>query len=330
MAAPTRSNFNTDDNLTMMVVQFMAQRDHFATSVAPVKMSSLESGKFSVKDFDLMRQQVLEKIGDDGEARELQSKFTQRNYACVEEGGRRTVTRTKARRSALVGIDATQDAMEDLLEATMHTLDQAVADTAFKTGVWDTDVAGVTSGSVGTDVKKFVRWSDSANATIIKDIESWIDLVKARCGEKPNQLVMGLDVWRVVKNDRDILDRIKQTQRGVITEELISQILGIEQIRIAETTYNSAPRGKAPNIQRWLSNQCLLHRVNAETGDQIKSSLCTAEWGDPSIPRGVDGIQTRQWPSYEKDGTVHEVRIHYDVVLASKERGLFADNVIAA
>ena len=328
MAAPQRSNFNTSDNLTSMVVQFMAQRDHFATRVAPVKMTTLESGKFSVKDFDLMRQQVLEKIGDDGEARELQSRYVQRPYACVEFGGRRTVTRTKARRSALVGVDAAEDAMEDLLETTMHTLDQAVSDTAFKTGQWATDVAGVAAASATNAVTNFIQWSDRTNATIIRDIERWSDQVKATCGEKPNQLVLGLDVWRIVKNNPDILDRIKHTQRGVVTEELFASLIGIPEVVIAETTYNSAKRGQDAAIARWLAGQALLHVRNEENSDNIRSGVCIAEWGDPSIPRGVDGLQTRQWPSYEKDGTVYEARVHYDVVLASRERGLFASSVI--
>ena len=62
-------------------------------------------------------------------------------------------------------------------------------------------------------------------------------------GKKPNFIIMSPDVLYALKNHEEIMDRIKYTQKGIITTDLIAQLFEVEQIFIPWGIVNtSTPR----------------------------------------------------------------------------------------
>ena len=101
----------------------------------------------------------------------------------------------------------------------------------FKTGVWTTDKTG------GTD---FVKWSD-AGSDPISDVADLIVEFRRLTGFKPTGCVLGAEVMKALKQHPDIIDRIKYTQKGIVTEDLITTLFDVDELY---TSYATAAEGQ--------------------------------------------------------------------------------------
>jgi hypothetical protein len=103
----------------------------------------------------------------------------------------------------------------------------------FKTGVWATDKVGTTD---------FVKWGDPASDPI-SDVADLIVEFRKLSGFKPNICVLGVDVMKKLKQHPDIIDRIKYTQKGIVSEDLIATLFDVDELY---TSY--ATKATGPNI----------------------------------------------------------------------------------
>lgn len=103
--------------------------------------------------------------------------------------------------------------------------------TFMTTSVWGKDKAGVTSGPTNDQFIQF----DQAASTPIEDIHAEIIYLTRTTGLDPRnyKLIVGPEVHNVLRDHPDILDRIKYTQRGVITEDIIANVLGVGEYMVA-------------------------------------------------------------------------------------------------
>ena len=101
----------------------------------------------------------------------------------------------------------------------------------FKSGVWATEYAGAASPS-GT---QFQYW-DNAGSDPIGDVAKWIVNFRKLTGFAPNIMVLGADVMRALKQHPDIIDRIKYTQRGIVSEDLIATLFGVDELYTSYAT----------------------------------------------------------------------------------------------
>jgi hypothetical protein len=117
------------------------------------------------------------------------------------------------------------------------------ASTYFKSGVWDVDLTAGTSTPAynGLTQKGFEgaapsnQWS-SAGSDPIGDVARGVIAFRKVTGYAPNIMVLGADVMTALKQHPDIIDRIKYTQRGIVTEDLIATMFGIKEIYTSYAT----------------------------------------------------------------------------------------------
>jgi hypothetical protein len=108
----------------------------------------------------------------------------------------------------------------------------------FKAGVWTTDLTGVASGPTGT---QFVQW-DATGSDPIKDVANLVLNFRKLTGFKPNICVLGASVMVALKQHPDIIDRIKYTQRGIVTEDLIATLFDVDELYTSYATSASGPQ----------------------------------------------------------------------------------------
>lgn len=101
----------------------------------------------------------------------------------------------------------------------------------FQTGVWDTEYAGSTD---------FTQWSD-AGSDPIGDVAEWIIEFRKLTGFAPNKMVLGANVMKALKQHPDIIDRIKYTQKGIVTEDLIATLFDVQNLYTSYATVASGP-----------------------------------------------------------------------------------------
>jgi hypothetical protein len=125
---------------------------------------------------------------------------------------------------------------------------------AYLTNVWGTNLNGI-SGSPGSG--EFKQW-DQSGATILKNIEDWKEYVASTTGFEPNIIVCAPDVLATLKVSPEVKDTIKYTQKGVVTENLLAELFGVEKFLVPRGVVNTAAKGKTGTFQRIVSKKILL------------------------------------------------------------------------
>jgi hypothetical protein len=117
------------------------------------------------------------------------------------------------------------------------------SDGFFTAGVWGTDMTGV-SGTSPT-AGQFTQWSNHTSSTPIEDVETQVTAMEQLTGYAPNTMVIGRQTWAGLKNHPQFIDRIKYTQRGILTEELLAAVFGLDQVLVSRATVDTVPESNA-------------------------------------------------------------------------------------
>ena len=107
----------------------------------------------------------------------------------------------------------------------------------FGTSIWGRDITGVTGAPTTNQVKKW----NIETSTPVEDVNAAMLAFAEASGKKPNFAIMAPDVFYALKNHGDIMDRIKYTQKGVITKDLIAGLFEVEEIYIPWGIVNAGP-----------------------------------------------------------------------------------------
>ena len=148
-------------------------------------------------------------------------------------------------------LDAEADATVFLTQRLAISRERQFLSKYFTTGTW-------TGSTTGTDITPGTKW-DVTNSTPIEDIEAQQFNIKATTGFWPNRFVLGANAYKALKNHAEILDRLKYTQRGVVTTDVMASILsppnqpeaadgGAFKIVVASAVYNSAAEGATASM----------------------------------------------------------------------------------
>jgi len=159
-------------------------------------------------------------------------------YTCAEYGFHMDVDDTVAR-NADAGVDILTSATQYVTEKLLQKRDQVFAAAAFTTGVWTGSSTGTDIG-VGSGIT--TAWSASGG-TPIKDIADQQAAVMGKTGRKPNVLLLGRDVMAALSDSDDVLDRVKYTERGVVTTDLLAALFDVDEVIVASSIVNSALEG---------------------------------------------------------------------------------------
>jgi len=168
------------------------------------------------------------------------------SYACVEYAVAKGVPdelRENADDPLSPEAEATEFAADNLLR--LH--EKRVADIAFGDSSW--------SSSANASTKWDVDTSDP-----IGDVNTAREAIQGLIGREPNTMILGYNVWADLKDHPDMLDRIKYTQRGILTSELAASLFQVDKLLIGNALYDSASEGAtAVMTQIWGKSMVMLY-----------------------------------------------------------------------
>lgn len=137
-------------------------------------------------------------------------------------------------------LNVDRDTTEILTEKMLLNREINFKNKFLKSGVWGRDITGVASGATGNQI---VKWS-VGSSTPIEDMNEIMLTMASKTGRKPNFAIMSPDVLYKLKQHEEIMDLIKYTQTGVITEQLIASLFGLDEIFIPWGVVNDGPATK--------------------------------------------------------------------------------------
>ncbi|MCL6583046.1 MAG: hypothetical protein K6U11_05335 [bacterium] len=88
------------------------------------------------------------------------------------------------------------------------------------------------------------RWAAGAGNTFIRDVETAIDRIESNTGFRPNALMLSSNTLKELKMETTVLERIKYTQRGIISAELIAALFDLDEVLIGGAIYSGAQEKK--------------------------------------------------------------------------------------
>lgn len=146
--------------------------------------------------------------------------------------------------------------------------------------VWSTNymTTGTWTGSTtGSDITPSPKW-DTSTGDPIKDIDVQKRSVKSNTAYLPNSVVFADDTFFAVKNNPQVLDRIKYTQRAIVTEDLLASLLQLKDCWVSQAVLNSAAEGQAASMGFLTSKTALLVYSNPTPGIMMPSGGYTFSW----------------------------------------------------
>lgn len=203
----------------------------------------------------------------------------------------------------------------------------------FKAGVWGTDGTGTNTGT--PTFPNFLQWDD-ASSDPISQFASLQNQFILTSGRKANTLVLGAHAYTALKNHPDIIDRIKYTQRGIVTTDLLATLFDVERILVSYASVASGPETGAASSDD--SNA-----TYAFTNDATSALLCYAP-SSPSLLTPSAGY-TFTWNGY-LGGNSYGVRMKnfrmehiasdriegemtYDMKVVSPDMGIFLKSAVS-
>lgn len=190
----------------------------------------------------------------------------------------------QVRGNADAPLNMDRDTTEFLTQAALIRKDRLWAANYFTTGIWGLDLTGV---AAAPGANQFLQFND-ANSIPATIIHQQITRILLATGFLPNKLVLGRDVYTALLDNAQIMDRIKYTERGNVTPQILASVFDVPEVIVANSVYNSAAEGVAVSMGAAVNAKAaLLVYANPTPSLMQPSGGYTFSWtGMPGM--GVD------------------------------------------
>jgi hypothetical protein len=190
----------------------------------------------------------------------------------------------------------------------------------FTTGVW-------TGSSTGTDVTPATAW-DLVGSTPIEDMRAELLAVKSNTGFRPNKICMGEEVWNVLQDHPDFLERIKYTERAIVVPALLAAVLGVDEVLIGGAVQNTGNEGAALSMGFIFGDAVLLAYAAPRPALMMPTAGYTFLWSQFTGSQG-SGTRVKRFRMEELDSDRIEGESSYDHKVVAPELGAFLTNVLS-
>lgn len=214
MPQPTRQQVHVDAVLTNISIAYLQNPNNFvADKVFPIINVPKQSNVFFTYDQgDFFRNDVTDRAPGTESAGSGWGQSTDSYFAQVKALHHDIDNQTLANYDE--PLDADIDTTNYLTQQMLLSKELDFLSNVFVGSTW-------TGSTTAGDITPGNLW-DTVAGTPIDDIEEQKTSVAEKTGFTPNTLILGPEVTKELKEHPDMLDRIKYTQTGIITEELLA------------------------------------------------------------------------------------------------------------
>ena len=251
---PTMQNAHIDRALTNTSVAYMQDASAFiADKVFPIVRVKRQSDVFYIYNKgDFMRDEAALRGAASESAGGDYGVEASDPYYCRKHAFHKDVT-PEERANYDEPLDADTDATEFVSQKMLIRREMEWATRFFKAGIWGREISGGDAAAENVAI----HWN-KPTSNPIGDITGASVQMASETSYKPNTLVLSPFVFNALKNHEDILDRIKYTQKGIVTADLLATLFEVEHVYVAWAVVNSAVKGTADNIGFIMGKHALL------------------------------------------------------------------------
>jgi len=163
----------------------------------------------------------------------------------------------RERENADEGLDPDISAMENVTEKILLRKEK-IASTLLMT---------TTAGGSSHSLTSTLGWTDLTTISDpIGDVQTATTVIQQSSAKLPNTLVFGYDAFSGLRNHPNILERIKYSERGVVTVDLLKAVFDIDKILIGNAIENTAAEGDPDTLGYVWANHAWVGYVNPQAG----------------------------------------------------------------
>lgn len=155
--------------------------------------------------------------------------------------------------------DQAEVALNPLVDETETITEKLMLDREVALSTMLADTAQVTQN---TTLSGTSQWSDYSNSDPIGDVRTARTTIHTNTFKKPNTMIMGKQVFDMLCEHPQIIERIKYSQLGVVTAELMARVFQVEKILVGEAGYNTAAEGQTDSLSYVWGKHCVLAFIN--------------------------------------------------------------------
>lgn len=330
MAQPTRSDVHVNRPLTNVSIAYIQRAvDFIADKVFAVVPVAKQSDRYFVYDksywfSDDARERApgTESAGGGYNIDNTPTYFA-KVYAYHKD------VEDQIRANADEPLDMDRDATLWVTQKLLLKREVVFATTYMTANVW----TGFIKAGVPADYQPNVDGSgywDSATSNPLSDIDYLKQAIKSQTGFLPNCLVVANDVFFALRNNPVIIDRIKYTQRGIATEEILASLFGVEKFLVASVVKNSGPETAPPSPGTFgylMVNNFLLVYANPAPSILQPSGGYTFSWNG-LFGAGAQGNRIKTFRMEQLESDRVEGEMAFNMKLVGSDLGAYGLNVL--
>lgn len=240
---PVMQTAHIDRALTNMSVAYMQEASNFvADKIFPVMPVTRQSDLYYIyKREDFLRDEARER-GAISESAGGDYGLDTDVYFCKKYAFHKDVA-PEERLNYDKPLDADIDANIFVTQKMLIRREIAFTEKFFVPGAWTNEVTGVASGTTPGPGQTIMWNYETSNP--IADITNASLSMASKTGFRPNTLLLSPWAFYALKNHPDILDRIKYTERGIVTADLLASLFEVPKVVVGWSVSNSAVQGAA-------------------------------------------------------------------------------------
>ncbi|GEO26236.1 hypothetical protein AAC03nite_20210 [Alicyclobacillus acidoterrestris] len=324
---PTPAQMHIDQALTNISVAYIQDESSFvADKVFPIVPVQKQSDRYFIyKREDFYRDEAQERAAGDESAGGDYNIDSTPSYFAKKWAFHKDVTEDE-RQNADSPLSPDEDATNFVTSKLLLKRETEWANSYFKSGVWAHETVGAASAPTDSQV---LTW-DNANSTPIEDISNAVIQIAQTTGYRPNKLTIGASVFYALKNHPTILDRIKYTQKGIVTTDLLAQLFELDEVLVAWAVKNSAPRGGQESNDFILGKNALLTYSPDSPGLRTPSAGYIFAWTGLEGAGAYGNRMLRIPMPWRGAGTERvEGEMAFDAHVVASDLGFFFNGVVA-
>lgn len=165
-------------------------------------------------------------------------------------------------------LDQYQNPLEPRTDAAMHVTEKLLLKKEKNLATYLGSTSNITQNVTLTTT----QWSDPVASDPFNDIQTGLDTIQQNGLAPANTLVLGYQVWSKLKNHPDLLERVKYSQKAVLTTDLLASLWGLQNIFVGSTVENTAKQGQTDATSFIWGKNALLMYVTPTPGIRTISS----------------------------------------------------------
>lgn len=331
MTLPTTSDVHVNRPLTNMCVAFMQALTKFqADDMAPIMPVDKKSDIY----FRLLKSywfsDKMRKRGVGAPAIRAGYGVGQSTYLCdLWSLGKPIDDQVRANEDTPLNSDRT--AMKFVTRQERMNREQGFKSEFWGTGKWTTDITGNTSTSAVEASKTLKQWNQSTS-TPIDDVAAMMVIMEKLTGFTPNEMAISAEVWKVLKTNAQILDRISGGSTNAapakVTRELVAGLFEIDVLRVLNAVENTGGDADADFDGDYIfGKQGLLYYKDASMDLETATAMRTFCWRQYAGTQ--NGVRMLKWRDESTHSDVVEIESTYDHVMIAPDMGIYLDQLVA-